>query len=84
LAEALFRVPKHPLMLDPKAGEARRDFGGKGVCRQARAEVGPKFLSLSAVGVDRLSRYIGEIMQHVTFIRLWHIPDYVMQLAKEK
>ena len=49
MAEALFRVPKHPLMLDPKAGEARRDFGGKGVCRPARAEVDPKFLSLSAV-----------------------------------
>jgi len=52
LAEALFRVPKHPLMLTPKAGEARRGFGGKGVGRQARAEVGPKFLALSAVGVD--------------------------------
>jgi len=52
LAEALCRVPKHPLRLTPKLGEARRDFGGKGVCRHARAEVAPKFLSLSAVFED--------------------------------
>ena len=59
MAEALFRRPKHPLILDPKAGEARRDFGGKGVCRPARAEVGPQFLSLSAVvGVTLLGNAI--------------------------
>ena len=55
LAEALCRVPKHPLMLTPMLGEARRGFGGKGVCRQARAEVGPKFLAPLAVGVDPTS-----------------------------